>query len=190
MSDEKDTMTETPHADQHGEHAVTRDSTHRSSLVARRSPAEVWEILRRVEDPEIPTLSVVDLGIIRGVRVGPDAIVVELMPTFLGCPALAMMREMIAERVGRLGPTRVELVRDEAWTTARITEEGRRRLVATGFAPPPRGDLLELTMLPPAACPYCGSADTALDSPFGPTPCRAIHYCRACRQPFEQFKAV
>jgi ring-1,2-phenylacetyl-CoA epoxidase subunit PaaD len=150
----------------------------------------VWAILRTVNDPEIPTLSVVDLGIIRRVRLEDEGIVVELMPTFLGCPAIGMMREMIEERVGTLGPTRVELVRDEAWTSERISEEGRGKLRASGFAPPPRGDLLELTVLPVAECPYCGSRNTALDSPFGPTACRAIHYCRSCRQPFEQFKAV
>jgi ring-1,2-phenylacetyl-CoA epoxidase subunit PaaD len=112
------------------------------------------------------------------------------MPTFLGCPAIGMMRGMIGERLAELGPVRVELVLDEAWTSERITEEGRRKLQESGFAPPPRGDLIELTVLPVAECPYCGSHDTTLDSPFGPTACRAIHYCRACRQPFEQFKAV
>jgi ring-1,2-phenylacetyl-CoA epoxidase subunit PaaD len=152
----------------------------------------VWDILREVMDPEIPALSVVDLGIIRRVRVEGDdgLIVVELMPTFLGCPAIGMMQEAIEQRVGALGPVRVEVVRDEAWTSARITEEGRRRLHDSGFAPPPRGDLIALTVLPTVECPHCGSRDTLLDSPFGPTACRAIHYCRACRQPFEQFKAV
>jgi ring-1,2-phenylacetyl-CoA epoxidase subunit PaaD len=150
----------------------------------------VWDILRTVYDPEIPTLSVVDLGIIRRVREEDGGIVVELMPTFLGCPAIGMMREEIEQRLGALGPVRVEIVRDEAWTSARITEEGRAKLRASGFAPPPRTDLLELTVLPAAQCPYCGSRNTLLDSPFGPTACRAIHYCRSCRQPFEQFKAV
>ena len=152
--------------------------------------AMVWEILEQIEDPEIPTVSMVDLGIIRRVRLEPSAIVVELMPTFLGCPALGMMREMIVERVGRLGPVRVDLVRDEAWSSERISEAGRRKLHDSGFAPPPRGRVMELPLLPVAECPYCGAHDTTLESAFGPTPCRAIHYCRACRQPFEQFKAV
>lgn len=161
-----------------------------------------WAILREIEDPEIPTVSMVDLGIIRAVRFeavqdemddaggAGGTLVVELMPTFLGCPALGLMREMVEERLGRLAPVRVELVRDQAWTTARISEAGRGKLAASGFAPPPRGDLLDLPLLPPAVCPYCGAAKTHLESGFGPTPCRAIHYCRACRQPFEQFKAV
>ena len=152
--------------------------------------AMIWEILEQIEDPEIPTISMVDLGIIRRVRLDPDGVVVELMPTFLGCPALEMMRDMIKERVGRLGPVGVEIVRDEAWTTERISEAGRRKLHDSGFAPPARGRVAELPLLAVAECPYCGSHETALESSFGPTPCRAIHYCRACRQPFEQFKAV
>ena len=162
----------------------------------RRTPdkpvteAMVWGILDLIEDPEIPAVSMVDLGIIRGVRLDPEAIVVELMPTFLGCPALEMMRDMIVERVGRLGPVHVDLVRDEAWSTERISEAGRRKLHDSGFAPPPRGRVVDLPLLTAAECPYCGAHDTALESAFGPTPCRAIHYCRACRQPFEQFKAV
>lgn len=168
------------------------DNDNEGRVAAAPSPEveAVWAILRGIADPEIPTVSMVDLGIIRAVRQEGTETVVELMPTFLGCPALGMMRRLVEERVGVLGPVRVVLVRDEAWTTGRITEEGRRRLRASGFAPPPRGDLLELTVLPVAECPYCGSRTTALDSPFGPTPCRAIHYCRTCRQPFEQFKAV
>jgi ring-1,2-phenylacetyl-CoA epoxidase subunit PaaD len=149
-----------------------------------------WALLEEVYDPEIPTLSVVDLGVIRAVRVGDERIVVELMPTFLGCPAIAMMRDEIASRLGVLGPVLVELVRDEAWTSDRISERGREKLRMSGFAPPPRGEAVALMELTGAACPYCGSTDTLLESAFGPTPCRAIHYCRGCRQPFEQFKPV
>lgn len=152
--------------------------------------AAVWAALDEVHDPEIPAVSVVDLGVIRRVRVDESHIVVELMPTFLGCPAIDLMRDEIAARVGRLGPARVELVRDEAWTSDRISERGRERLRESGFAPPPRGDRIDLFERTGAACPYCGSHATLLESAFGPTACRAIHYCRACRQPFEQFKPV
>lgn len=151
---------------------------------------DAWRLLGEVCDPEIPTLSVLELGMIRSVLERDGTLVVELMPTFLGCPALDMIREAIAGRLAGLGPVSVELVRDEPWSSERISEAGRRKLQQTGFAPPPRGDLLELTVIPVADCPYCGSRNTLLDSPFGPTPCRAIHYCRSCRQPFEQFKAV
>jgi ring-1,2-phenylacetyl-CoA epoxidase subunit PaaD len=166
------------------------DTTHGSITAAPSAPSEeaVWAVLRDIADPELPALSVVELGVIRHVRWEDGSLVVELMPTFLGCPALDLMREEIAARVGVLAPTRVEVVRDEPWTTARITDAGRRKLRAAGIAPPPRGDVLELPVLPVAACPYCGARATTLESPFGPTPCRAIAYCRACRQPFEQFK--
>ncbi len=149
-----------------------------------------WEMLAGVMDPEIPALSVVDLGMIREVYLAGDILVVELMPTFAGCPAVGMMQVDIAERLAALAPLHVVIVRYEPWTSARITAAGREKLRAAGFAPPPRGDLLQLTVISAAACPYCGSTETRLESPFGPTACRAIHYCRACRQPFEQFKAV
>ncbi len=187
---------------------MTRSIMHDRETAVSSLEASVWEMLATIHDPEIPAISLVDLGVIRAVRIEADEprsapagsnaqhptlntrIVVELMPTFLGCPAIGMMREMIEARVGALGSVRVALVRDEAWTTERITEEGRRRLHGAGFAPPPRGDLLQITALPVAECPYCGSRATTLDSAFGPTACRAIHYCNACRQPFEQFKMV
>ena len=149
-----------------------------------------WVILREIADPELPTLSLVDLGMIRRVRPDGDALCVELMPTFLGCPALAMMESMIEQRLAVLGRVRVEIVRDEAWTTDRITPEGRDKLHAAGFAPPPRGEIADVASLAGTPCPYCNSTDTTLHSAFGPTPCRAVHYCRACRQPFEQFKPV
>lgn len=151
--------------------------------------AAVWEILGRIADPEIPGISLVDLGVIRRVDAGADGVLVELMPTFLGCPAIDLMQAAIREHVGTLAPVRVELVRDEAWTTERISPIGRERLRAAGFAPPPPGPF-DLMLTPVAECPYCGSRRTALESSFGPTPCRAIYYCSACRQPFEQFKAV
>jgi ring-1,2-phenylacetyl-CoA epoxidase subunit PaaD len=151
--------------------------------------AQVWERLATVADPELPVLSVVDLGMIRAVRVTPDSILVELMPTFLGCPALDLIRNAIDAALAPLGNVRVTLVRDEPWTSDRITSQGREKLRAAGFAPPAPAPLL-LMDWPAVRCPYCGSADTRLDSAFGPTPCRAIHYCRTCRQPFEQFKAI
>jgi len=149
-----------------------------------------WAVLGEIADPELPTLSLVDLGMIRRVRLDGGAVHVELMPTFLGCPALAMMESLIKERLDAFGTVHVEIVRDEAWTTDRITSAGRDKLHAAGFAPPPRGEIDDVAELSGTPCPYCGSSDTVLHSPFGPTPCRAVHYCRACRQPFEQFKPV
>ncbi|AEB12104.1 1,2-phenylacetyl-CoA epoxidase subunit PaaD [Marinithermus hydrothermalis] len=156
----------------------------------RVTEAQVWALLREIPDPEIPTISLVDLGVIRKVEVG-EVIRVEFLPTFVGCPALDMMQREIRAKLEPLGPVEVKVVYDEAWTTERISEAGRAKLLEAGLAPPPPGDLMELPMAQaPVACPYCGSTNTQLENRFGPTPCRAIHYCNDCHQPFEQFKAV
>ena len=157
---------------------------------------DIWEALAEIPDPEIPTISLVELGVVRDVSVDGDHVHIEFTPTFLGCPAVEAMRDLMAEAVRRLGgEPDVEVVTTEGWTTERITREGRRKLEESGFAPPaPRPaegtpTLVQLTTAP-AHCPYCGSADTRLDNLFGPTPCRSIRYCNACRQPFEQFKTL
>ena len=147
--------------------------------------------LRDVYDPEIPNLSIVDLGIYRGSVIGPGGLSVTITPTFVGCPALDLMREMVSERLTAVfpgTPVTVAVTLDRPWTTDQISDTGRERLRQSGFAPPPKGNLIRLE--PVVACPYCGAHDTRLENPFGPTLCRAIYYCRACRQPFEQFKAV
>jgi ring-1,2-phenylacetyl-CoA epoxidase subunit PaaD len=157
--------------------------------------AEVWEALAEIPDPEIPVISVVDLGVVRDVRVDDGRVHVEFTPTFLGCPALEVMRDAMAERIAGLGADpEVEVVLDDSWSTDRITPEGREKLRAAGFAPPtPRGEgrttLVQL-QANGFRCPYCGSRDTALENIFGPTPCRSLRYCRDCRQPFEQFKTI
>ena len=156
--------------------------------------AQVWEALAEVPDPEIPVISVVDLGVVRGVRVEEGRVHVEFTPTFLGCPALEVMREQMAARIAELGAeAEVEVVLDDSWSTDKITPEGREKLREAGFAPPtPRGKATTLVQLQSNGfrCPYCGSRDTALENLFGPTPCRSLRYCRSCRQPFEQFKTI
>jgi ring-1,2-phenylacetyl-CoA epoxidase subunit PaaD len=156
--------------------------------------AEVWEALAGIPDPEIPVISVVDLGVVRAVRVDDRRVHVEFTPTFLGCPALEVMRDAMAARIEELGAQPdVEVVLDDSWSTDRITPEGREKLRAAGFAPPtPRGEETTLVQLQANGfrCPYCGSRDTALENIFGPTPCRSLRYCRDCRQPFEQFKTI
>jgi ring-1,2-phenylacetyl-CoA epoxidase subunit PaaD len=156
---------------------------------------QVWEALAEVLDPEIPVISVVDLGVVRDVRVEDKRVHVKFTPTFLGCPALEAMRAQMAERIAELGAEpEVEVVLDDSWSTDRITPEGREKLRASGFAPPaPRSDEApQLVQLQSNGfrCPYCGSSDTALENIFGPTPCRSLRYCRDCRQPFEQFKTI
>jgi len=153
----------------------------------------VWAALHDVHDPEIPTISVVDLGVVRSVETAPGRVRVELLPTFVGCPAIDVMRTSVERRLaGFADEVEVEITFAEPWTSERITPEGRRRLRASGFAPPsaqPDEDRL-LPVLPVAECPFCGSSDTSLENAFGPTLCRAIYHCRSCRQPFEHFKAV
>jgi ring-1,2-phenylacetyl-CoA epoxidase subunit PaaD len=145
--------------------------------------AAVRLALADVADPEIPVVSVVDLGMIERVEVRPDAIRVELLPTFVGCPAVDMIKAAVGARLAQFGrPVEVEATFRVPWTSDRITASGKAKLRASGFAPP----TAEIAV----RCPYCGSANVALDNLFGPTQCRSLRYCRACRQPFEQFKTV
>jgi ring-1,2-phenylacetyl-CoA epoxidase subunit PaaD len=156
---------------------------------------QVWEALAEIPDPEIPVISLVELGVVRNVEVEDGRVRVEFTPTFLGCPALEVMRDAMAERISALGAEPdVQVIADDSWSTDRITPEGREKLRASGFAPPrPRSQgAPQLVELQSNAfrCPYCGSRDTALENIFGPTPCRSVRYCRSCRQPFEQFKTI
>jgi ring-1,2-phenylacetyl-CoA epoxidase subunit PaaD len=152
----------------------------------------VWETLAEIPDPEIPVLSLVDLGVVRDVEVDGDRVHVGFTPTFLGCPALEVMREQMAERIRQLGAEPDIEVLSEGWSSDWITEEGHRKLRDSGFAPPSGTAPATLVQIQtrPHPCPYCGSTETRLDNLFGPTPCRSIRYCNACRQPFEQFKTL
>ncbi len=157
--------------------------------------AQVWAALAEIPDPEIPVISLVDLGVVRAVEVENDRVRVEFTPTFLGCPALEVMRDAMAKKVRELGAEPVvAVISDDSWSTDRITPEGREKLRAAGLAPPtPReagGPRLVQLQTGAFRCPYCGSTDTALENIFGPTPCRSLRYCRGCRQPFEQFKTI
>jgi ring-1,2-phenylacetyl-CoA epoxidase subunit PaaD len=161
--------------------------------------ARVWEALAAIPDPEIPAISLVDLGVIGAVAVDGRHVRVDLLPTFVGCPAIGVMQVRIAEELvagGMADAVDVRITFDPPWTSDRITPEGRERLRASGFAPPLASSvpgitgLEELAVMSVAECPYCGSRNTTLENPFGPTLCRAIHHCADCRQPFEQFKRV
>jgi ring-1,2-phenylacetyl-CoA epoxidase subunit PaaD len=157
--------------------------------------AQVWAALEEIPDPEIPVVSLVDLGVIRSVDVRDRRVHVELTPTFLGCPALEAMKAALAERVAALGAEpEVEVVTDDAWSSDRITAAGREKLREAGFAPPAPRDAAapQLVQLQSKVfrCPYCGSTETRLENIFGPTPCRSLRYCESCRQPFEQFKTI
>jgi ring-1,2-phenylacetyl-CoA epoxidase subunit PaaD len=155
----------------------------------------VWKALGEIPDPEIPVISLVDLGVVKDVTVDGLQVRIAFTPTFMGCPALDTMRLQMEEAVSALGgEPHVDVVLDDSWSTDRITPDGRRRLREAGFAPPaPRAEgaptLLQLTRAV-HRCPYCDSAETRLENIFGPTPCRSVRYCDACRQPFEQFKTI
>ena len=143
----------------------------------------VLDALRAVADPEIPNVSIVDLGMIGDIEVRDGRIGVELLPTFVGCPALEMIRGAIEARLAAFDrPVDVQVSFATPWSSDRITEAGREALRLSGFAPP--ADPTQVH------CPYCGSDRVAMDSAFGPTQCRSLFYCRACRQPFEAFKPV
>jgi ring-1,2-phenylacetyl-CoA epoxidase subunit PaaD len=153
----------------------------------------VWQALEEVKDPEIPVVSVVELGVVRDVIVEGDDVVVKMTPTFSGCPALHVIERDIEAKVRSLdvGDVTVKTVLYPPWTTDWITDEGRQKLKGFGLAPPMKhGGRLEITFYDLAACPYCDSADTTIKNTFGPTLCRAIYYCNECQQPFEQFKAL
>lgn len=161
------------------------------------SIAEIRDLLREVLDPEIPALTVVDMGIVRDVRFEGSQVVVDITPTYSGCPAMREIERSIIEVLARHGFTeaRVNTVFREAWTTDWMTPEGKEKLRAYGIAPPgsaPRHETpfpligLKLTV----NCPFCGSRRTELRSEFGSTACKSLHYCAACEQPFEGFKPL
>ena len=167
---------------------------------AHAGTAQVWDWLGQVADPEIPVISVVDLGIVRVVAWHGDACVVTITPTYSGCPAMAVIAESISAALHSHGVSNVRLVSQlsPAWTTDWMSEAGKRALQGYGIAPPAqqvidisglhagvkRGARPQLTV----ACPNCGAAHTELTSQFGSTPCKALYKCLACREPFDYFK--
>ena len=157
--------------------------------------AAVWRALEKVADPEIPVVSVVEMGMIGEVQVDGDRVQVVVLPTFTGCPAIAIIQDDIRaalREVQGVEDVDVQTSFDPPWTSDRISAEGREKLRRFGLAPPGSAPVLitQIGLPTRATCPFCGSTDTRNDSPFGPTPCRASYYCTSCRNPFEQFKQV
>jgi ring-1,2-phenylacetyl-CoA epoxidase subunit PaaD len=163
---------------------------------ASAMPEAVWRALEEVADPEIPAVSVVDMGMIESVEVNGGRVRVVVVPTFTGCPAVPIIERDVRAAVANVegvDSVSVELSFAPPWTTDRVTERGRLRLREFGLAPPEgKGPVLvsEIGLPSSARCPFCGSRETRAESAFGPTPCRAVYYCDACRNPFEQFKPV
>ncbi len=156
----------------------------------------VWELLDQVMDPEVPVLSVVELGIVRDVVVDAGRVTVVITPTYSGCPAMQVIEQDIVSGLTAHGidDVRLETAFSPAWTTDWMTGKAKAKLVAYGIAAPglaERGDrLVTLARRGAVTCPYCGSAKTTLKSEFGSTACKSIHYCESCKQPFEGFKAI
>lgn len=164
--------------------------------------ASAWAVLANVPDPEVPVVSLRDLGIVRAVQLVGDALEVVLTPTYSGCPATEYIERSVVEALDAagLGPARVRMQRAPAWTTDWMSDEGRNKLRDYGIAPP--GPVMNTGAVPirfagrraaseaPLACPRCGSLHTALLSAFGSTACKALHRCLDCKEPFEHFKPL
>jgi ring-1,2-phenylacetyl-CoA epoxidase subunit PaaD len=166
-------------------------------VLASVTAATIWDVLDQVKDPEVPVLSVVELGIVRDVRVGTRGVTVVITPTYSGCPAMQVIEHDIVSALAAhdIEPVTLETVFSPAWTTDWMSDEAKAKLVAYGVASPgkvePDGGLVTLSRrAAQVQCPHCGSMKTTLKSEFGATACKSINYCESCRQPFEQFKAI
>jgi ring-1,2-phenylacetyl-CoA epoxidase subunit PaaD len=157
------------------------------------SKEEIYRWLEEVKDPEIPVLSLVDLGVITSVSIKGDQVKIEMTPTFVGCPAMDYMKKEVEDILGKNKVTDflVEVNFKKAWSSDLISEKGKEALKKFGLAPPPSTEVYtDLHILEHAQCPRCSGSNTELKTPFGPTLCRSIYYCNDCRESFEQFKAV
>lgn len=151
----------------------------------------ILAVLREVPDPEIPVVSVIDLGIVRSVDSNDAGFEVVITPTYTGCPATEVIHMSVRAALDGAGLAEVSIrtTLSPAWSTDMISEEGRERLRSYGIAPPPRGGgAASLKTAPPAECPRCGSTSTREISRFGSTPCKALWQCNACQEPFDRFK--
>ncbi|SEK32353.1 ring-1,2-phenylacetyl-CoA epoxidase subunit PaaD [Roseateles sp. YR242] len=167
--------------------------------------AAAWEVLGQLPDPEVPAISLVELGIVRDLLETADGVEVVLTPTYSGCPATEAIEQQVREALSRFGSVTVTMRRAPAWTTDWITPEGREKLLAYGIAPPgavvqgqggtdPQVRPIRLVRsawrAPTVACPRCGSRQTEQLSPFGSTACKSLYRCLTCREPFEFFKPL
>ncbi|GAB4378949.1 MAG: phenylacetate-CoA oxygenase subunit PaaJ [Salibacteraceae bacterium] len=156
---------------------------------------KAWEVLREVQDPEIPVISVVDLGIVRSIENDAGTLVVSLTPTYSGCPATKVIEESVDQALNEAGlqPFRILTVLDPPWSTAMISEEGKQKLKAYGIAPPEEESLDKRALsgeTHAVSCPRCGSDHTRMVSQFGSTPCKAHFKCLDCLEPFDYFKCL
>ncbi len=154
---------------------------------SKLSESEIWDHLSEVYDPEVPVLTVIDLGIVRKIQIVDDAVKVLITPTYSGCPAMNIIEQDINAKLMEkgIGNFTVETVLSPAWTTEWMSKEGKAKLKVYGIAPPnSRADGSGR----PEECPNCGSKDTKLKSEFGSTACKALYVCESCKEPFDYFK--
>lgn len=156
--------------------------------------SRLWDILNEVPDPEVPAISIVELGVVRDIREDGKKVEVVMTPTYSGCPAMKVMEDAVRDRLQEEGcEVSIRIVYKPAWTTEWLSEETREKLRAYGIAPPPKLTFEHLHPLSQPRreeikCPFCSSGHTTLTSQFGSTACKALYYCNDCRQPFELFK--
>jgi len=158
------------------------------------STLDIWAILESISDPEIPVLSVVDLGVVRGVNELEEGFEILITPTYSGCPAMSMIETEIKATLSEMGiPSKVKLILSPAWTTDWMSEKGKQKLKAYGIAPPEKEDI-DINALfgktHAVECPQCNSKNTVLISQFGSTACKALHKCKDCLEPFDYFKCL
>ncbi len=154
---------------------------------------DILNWLQEVKDPEIPVLSLVDLGVITDILIEDGKVEVTMTPTFVGCPAIDYMKQDVLDVLHKHGveEANVNVTFEKQWNSNMITEQGRKALKDFGLAPPPKHNLIvDLDILEHIECPNCGSTNTDMKTPFGPTACRSIHYCNSCKETFEQFKPL
>lgn len=162
----------------------------------KHTAESIRELLKAVKDPEIPVISVIDLGIVKNIEVSESgAVSVDLVPTFAGCPAIGVMADDIKKQCREAGIDEIEVhvKTNNSWSSDQVSEEGRKKLKGFGISPPPKlggKELEDFETLEHAECPKCGSTNTILQNPFGPTACRAIHHCKNCHETFEQMKPL
>ena len=165
-----------------------------TTIINKMSEEDVWKALESVKDPEIPIISVTEMGIVRQVEVSNEGVRVAMTPTFSGCPAIHVMKTDIETRLREVGFENVEVrtVLSPPWSTDWMTDEAKAKLKAFGVAPPAPGggSVGNVTFFAPVSCPYCDSSDTSVKNTFGPTLCKSIYYCHGCEQPFESFKTL
>lgn len=163
-------------------------------MVGSATESKIWDLLQQVTDPEIPVLTLQDLGVIRSVQVEGKKVKVELTPTYTGCPAMDTMasdvRKVLSENDFE---PEVRLILSPAWTTDWLSDEGRRKMAVYGIAPPLEGMADKMALLqdaPMVKCTHCGSTHTRLISQFGSTACKALFQCQDCKEPFDYFKCL